>query len=199
MHVLHVLTILFCQIKVEREALDHVRDLYIDPSHVVFDLVPQPFGVFMEHCYAELGRPLVTRQTCWDVYLHLLAIVQASKEMIPRHIELYEEAEGNSTTLPLLENHQDLPDREDGNGGYYMGGVGGGLGLGMPDLFFDAMQIQTNIYVADGDLRQLESLARDDEPDITLGIDENAVGLDHAGLVVWEFSDGDDSDVPDEW
>ncbi|KAG1849249.1 hypothetical protein F4604DRAFT_1935046 [Suillus subluteus] len=62
-----------------------------------------------------------------------------------------------------------------------MGGVGGSLGLD------------------DENLHQLESLAHDDEPEITVGIDEDTVGLDHAGLVVWDFSDGDDSDVPDEW
>ncbi|KAG1844036.1 hypothetical protein DFJ58DRAFT_717670 [Suillus subalutaceus] len=134
------------KIQVEREALDHVHDLYIDPSHIVFDLVPKPFSEFMEHCYTELGHPLVTRQTTWDVYLRLLAIVEANDEMIPRHIE-----------LELIS------------------------------------------IVVDQHLHELESLARDDEPDITLGIDESVVGLDHAGLVVWDFSDDDNSDVPDEW
>ncbi|KAG2112122.1 hypothetical protein BD769DRAFT_1689849 [Suillus cothurnatus] len=159
------------KIKVECEALDHVRELYIDPSHVVFDLVPQPF---------KLGRPLVTRDSAWDVYLRLLAIVNVNDEMIPRHIELLDEAEEELTALPLIENLQELPYSEDGNGGYYMGGVGGGLGL------------------VDEHLHQLESLARDDEPDITLGIDEDVVGLDDAGLVVWDFSDSDNSDVLDE-
>ncbi|KAG2132217.1 hypothetical protein BD769DRAFT_1666236 [Suillus cothurnatus] len=169
------------KIKVEREALDHIRELYIDPSHVVFDLVPQPFSEFMEYCYTELGRPLVTRDSAWDVYLRLLAIVNVNDEMIPRHIELLDEAEEELTALPLIENLQELPYSEDGNGGYYMGGVGGGLGL------------------VDEHLHQLESLARDDEPDITLGIDEDVVGLDDAGLVVWDFSDSDNSDVLDEW
>ncbi|KAG2739204.1 hypothetical protein P692DRAFT_20757479, partial [Suillus brevipes Sb2] len=126
------------KIKVEREALDHVRDIYIDSSHIVFDLVPKPFAEFMEHCYTELGRPLVKRETVWDVYLHLLDMVQVNDEMIPPHIELLDEAEEDSTALPLLESHRDLPDREDGSGAYYMGGVGGGLGLGTPVLYFDA-------------------------------------------------------------
>ncbi|KAG1722714.1 hypothetical protein EDB19DRAFT_1916525 [Suillus lakei] len=172
--------ILDFKIKLECEALDHVRDLYIDPSHVVFDLVPRPFSEFMECCYTELGRPLVTWQTAWDVYLHLLTIVQISKE-IPHHIELYDEAEEELTILPLIENHQELPYHEDANGAYYVGGVGGGLGL------------------VDEHLDQLDSLVCDDEPDITLGIDEDIVGLDHTSLVVWDFSDGEDLDVPDEW
>jgi hypothetical protein len=135
-----VFLLFFGQIKVEREALDHVRELYIDPSHVVFDLVPQPFSEFMEYCYTELGRPLVTWDSAWDVYLRLLAIVNVNDEMIPRHIELLDEAEEELTALPLIENLQELPYSKDGNGGYYMGGVGGGLGLGMSVLFLTQIQ-----------------------------------------------------------
>ncbi|KAG1742101.1 hypothetical protein EDB19DRAFT_1827762 [Suillus lakei] len=192
-------SVLDFKIKVECEALDHVRDLYIDPSHIVFNLVPWPFSEFMEHCYTELRCPVVTRQTVWDVYLRLLTIVQASKEMIPHHIELYDEPEEDLIALPLLENYQDLPDHEDSNGGYYMGGT-------RPSEYITVVDsdLVTNIYAVGEHLHQLESLARDDKPNITLGINENAVGLDHAGLVVWEFSDGDDLDdndldVPDKW
>ncbi|KAG2353894.1 hypothetical protein BDR07DRAFT_1382721 [Suillus spraguei] len=110
-------------------------------------------------------------------------------EEIPRHIallddELLDDIEEDFAALPLLKDHQDLPYHEERNGACYMGGVGGGLGLGVEHL------------------RQLESLTRDDKPEIMLAsIDENVVGLDHAGLVVWEFSDGNDSesDEPDEW
>jgi len=135
-----VFLLFFGQIKVEHEALDHVRELYIDPSHVVFDFVPQPFSEFMEYCYTELRWPLVTRDSAWDVYLRLLAIVNVNDKMIPRHIELLDEAEEELTALPLIENLQELPYSEDGNGGYYMGGVGGGLGLGMSVLFLTQIQ-----------------------------------------------------------
>ncbi|KAG1778331.1 hypothetical protein EV702DRAFT_1220104 [Suillus placidus] len=164
------------KITVECEALDHVRNLYINPSHVVFDLVPQSFGKLIQRCYEELGRPSVTRQSVWDVYLHLLDVLQVNEE-IPSAIEDVEE------DLPLLENHQDLPYREESNGTYYMGRVGGGLGL------------------SDEHLHQLDNIAQDDEPE-TIRIDEDIVGLDHDGLVIWEFSDdsGDgDADVVDEW
>ncbi|KAG1887222.1 hypothetical protein F4604DRAFT_1675229 [Suillus subluteus] len=82
-----------------------------------------------------------------------------------------------------LQNHQDLPYHEEDNGAYYMGGVGGGLGLGDKHLY------------------QLERLARDDEPETTSSIDEDVVGLDHDGLVIWEFSDDSDGDADamDEW
>ncbi|KAG2131597.1 uncharacterized protein EDB93DRAFT_1255445 [Suillus bovinus] len=168
------------KITVEREALDHVRDLYINPSHVVFDLVPQPLGTLIQRCYEELGCPSVTRQSAWDMYQGLLDVLQVHEE-IPSAISVFEDVEED---LPLLENQQDLPYREENNGTYYMGGVGGGLGLG------------------DGHLHQLDKIAREDEPETTTTIDENIVGLDHDGLVIWEFSDdSNDSDagVVDEW
>jgi hypothetical protein len=44
-------------------------------------------------------------------------------------------ADDEDDPLALLENHQDLPFREDDNGDYYMGGVGRGLGLGVFSSF----------------------------------------------------------------
>ncbi|KAG1831396.1 hypothetical protein EV424DRAFT_1470126 [Suillus variegatus] len=168
--------------KVRSTALDHVRNLYIDPSHIIFDLMPQSFGKLIQCCYEELGCPSVTRQSAWDIYLLLLDMLQGNKE-IPSAIEDVKDEDN----LPLLENHQDLPYCEENNGTYYMGGVGGGLGLGDKDLY------------------QLDNLICDDEPDTAGSIDEDIVELDHDGLVVWEFSDfsdvsDGDADVPvDEW
>jgi len=45
------------------------------------------------------------------------------------------ETDGDSV-LPLLEGCSDLPFCEEPNGPYYMGGVGGGLGLGAEYLSF---------------------------------------------------------------
>jgi hypothetical protein len=63
--------------------------------------------------------------------------------------------------------------------------------------------LSTRELIAAGDehLHQLDNIAQDDEPE-TITIDEDIVGLDHDGLVIWEFSDdsGDgDADVVDEW
>ncbi|KAG1741220.1 hypothetical protein EDD22DRAFT_959081 [Suillus occidentalis] len=78
--------------------------------------------------------------------------------------------------LPLLNNYQDLPFNEDG---YYMGGVGGGLGL-------DAAHHQ-----------QLDSLMEEDEPDVSKSVDGDA--LDHDRLIVWSFSDDEDDAETDQW
>jgi hypothetical protein len=103
--ILFVLTFL-SQITVEREALDHVCNLYINPSHVVFDLVPQIFGAIIQHCYEELGRPLVTRESAWDMYLCLLNILQVNEEISSVIEDVEEDVEED---LPLWENQQDLP------------------------------------------------------------------------------------------
>ncbi|KAG2357179.1 hypothetical protein BDR07DRAFT_1298436 [Suillus spraguei] len=58
-----VLLIACVWIVLEPGAIDHVRDTYIDPNNAVFNLVPQGFGDFIQHCYEELGRPLVNRQS----------------------------------------------------------------------------------------------------------------------------------------
>ncbi|KAG2335795.1 hypothetical protein BDR05DRAFT_851572, partial [Suillus weaverae] len=64
------------KIKLDREALGHVRSAYIKPSHPVFDLVPQAFGEYIARLYDGLGRPAVTRQSAWDIYLQLLDLLQ---------------------------------------------------------------------------------------------------------------------------
>ncbi|KAG2048527.1 hypothetical protein BDR06DRAFT_975913 [Suillus hirtellus] len=156
------------KIKVEHEALDHVCNIYITPSHPVFNLVPHPFGDSIQCCYDELGHPLVMRHTVWEVYLCLLSMLYHDE--IPHHIDKLDNVEEDIDTLQLLEDHDELPYHKENDGTYYMGGVGGGLGLGIEHL------------------HHLEHLTRDEEPKITLSVDEND-GLDHAGLVVWEFSD----------
>ncbi|KIO09156.1 hypothetical protein M404DRAFT_55275, partial [Pisolithus tinctorius Marx 270] len=61
---------------VDKAALTHVRQLYIDLNHLVFDLVPGPLNMHLEECYNGLGHPPVTHLTVWDVYLDLLHTVQ---------------------------------------------------------------------------------------------------------------------------
>ncbi|KAG1796186.1 hypothetical protein EV424DRAFT_1353195 [Suillus variegatus] len=167
------------KIKIEHKALDHVRNLYIKPSHCVFDLVPEAFGGCIQRCYDELGHPVVTRQSAWNIYLLLLHTLQMADEL-PCQIQLLDDDDDDF--VPLLDDYQDLPSREEPNGAYYMGGVGGGLGLDTEHL------------------HQLDSLTDSDKPNITLGVDEDLVGLDHAGLVVWEFSDcKSDDETVNEW
>ncbi|KAG1818443.1 uncharacterized protein BJ212DRAFT_1479456 [Suillus subaureus] len=165
------------KIILEPGAIDHVHNTYIDPNHAVFELVPPEFGNFIQCCYDELGHPLVNHQSAWTVYLDLHHIISQLYEQLPQIVL----TDKDNDPLPLLENHQDLPFHEDEDGAYYMGGVGRRLGL-------DESHSQ-----------QLDALAQEDEPDVSVVEEKNLEGLDHAGLVVWEFSDNEDEDVVDEW
>jgi hypothetical protein len=66
----------------------------------------------------------------WTVYRDLLFALQFA-DNIPPTLSLNEADTDNDGALPLLEGCTDLPFCEETNGPYYMGGVGGGLGLGM--------------------------------------------------------------------
>ena len=115
---------------VDKAAMTHVRQLYIDPDHVVFDLVPGPLNAHLKECYNELGHPAVTHQTVWAVYLDLLHIVQDhAARLPPLPTAAMIEQTDSVGSLPLLKGQCDLPFNEDGDN-YYMGGIGGGLGLG---------------------------------------------------------------------
>src|SRR6267154_2909414 len=95
----------------------------------VFDIVPPTLGNFIQHCYDQMGCPEVTRSSVWTVYRNLLSVLQLADNMPP--MLLLDEAEINEDhVLPLLEGCSNLPFCEEPNGPYYMGGVGGGLGLG---------------------------------------------------------------------
>lgn len=172
---------------VDKAATAHVRQLYIDPDHAVFDLVPGPLNVHLEECYNELGRPAVTRQTVWAMYLDLLHLVQdhaARLPPLPTYATI-EQAE-SAGSLPLLEGQRDLPFNEEGDH-YYMGGVGGGLGLGESSA--DLTKDET--YVPDADhVQRLNELDAEDEPDIIEG------GPD---IVISDFSDDEGDEELDDW
>ncbi|KAG1729360.1 hypothetical protein EDD22DRAFT_982663 [Suillus occidentalis] len=141
----------------------------------VFDLVPPNLGNYIQRCYEQMGCPIVDRDSVWPVYRDLLHILQHGTDDLPLH-DVPGDDEEELEDLPLLDNYQDLPFNEDG---YYMGGVGGGLGL-------DAAHHQ-----------QLDSLMEEDEPDVSKSVDGDA--LDHDGLVVWSFSDDEDDVETDQW
>ncbi|KAG1843638.1 hypothetical protein C8R48DRAFT_618652, partial [Suillus tomentosus] len=58
-------------VTIDPDGIDHVRRVYIKPDHSVFDLVPQALDQFIHHCYDDLGRPPISRQSAWNVYLDL--------------------------------------------------------------------------------------------------------------------------------
>ncbi|KAG1833588.1 hypothetical protein F4604DRAFT_1886809 [Suillus subluteus] len=118
------------KVVVDRDGVDRVRNHYINPSHSVFDIVPPTLGNFIQCCYDRMGCPEVTRSSAWTVYRNLLSVLQLADNMPPMLL-LNETETDEDDVLPLLEGCSDLPFCDEPNGPYYMGGVGGGLGLGV--------------------------------------------------------------------
>ncbi|KAI5991633.1 hypothetical protein EDD15DRAFT_2448524 [Pisolithus albus] len=162
---------------VDKDALKHVRRLYINTGHPVFDLVPRPLNALLEEYYNDLGRPAVTRLTVWRVYLDLLHAVQgyATQDCallpdLPISTPASADADND---LPLLEGQRDLPFNDTNDGYYYMGGVGGGLGLD------------------ENHVRQLNELENVEE--------EHYVIEGGPDVVVSEFSDEESVGNDDDW
>lgn len=103
----------------------------MDPDHPVFDLVPRPLNNFIQGCYEDLGRPPITRQSVWTIYLDLYDSMQRSVQVPAIVRSLTDGTDPDEEPLPLLENQNDLFFHEDTDGTYYMGGIHGGQGLGM--------------------------------------------------------------------
>ncbi|KAG1821416.1 hypothetical protein EV424DRAFT_1539144 [Suillus variegatus] len=167
------------KVTVKQDAIDHIRSVYVNPDHPVFDLVPQPLNDFIQRCYDELGRPPVTRQSVWTIYLDLYHSMQRSVQVPAIVRSLTDITDADEEPLPLLENQKDLFFREDADGAYYMGGIHGGLGL-------DA-----------SDHRRLDELAELDEPGAHLL--PAAPIVEEEGLVVTDFSDEEEDDETYDW
>ena len=56
-------------------AIDHICQLYIDPKHVIFDLILPTLELFLNRCYHQLGCPPVGHSTVWIIYCNLLNLV----------------------------------------------------------------------------------------------------------------------------
>ena len=104
-------------------AIDEVRQLYINPNHVVFDLVPPTFNAFLERCYDQLHCPTIGCSTVWTVYCDLLSLVHQC-EGIPAVVTTIEGRDIANEELHLLPGLWDLHEMEG-----YMSGVANGLGL----------------------------------------------------------------------
>ncbi|KAF8550995.1 hypothetical protein OG21DRAFT_1487325 [Imleria badia] len=162
------------KVAVDLEAIDHVRQIYIDPHHVVFDLVPSALGVFFEDCYNSLGCPPVTRSSVWAVYNMLLHTLRQHDERALHNVLLTIDADrptADAGGWQLPPGLNELPDNEDG----YMGGVANGTGL------------QTEHHVA------LDSLEADDHGPVPNGVD-NIGGDDALNYPVDTFYDDEISD-----
>ncbi|KIJ12252.1 hypothetical protein PAXINDRAFT_14876 [Paxillus involutus ATCC 200175] len=74
------------KVMVSPEAMAQVRQVYINPAHPVFDLLPPALGIFIDECYAYLGRPSVSRNLAWAIYCNLLGMLRQHFSHLPRSI-----------------------------------------------------------------------------------------------------------------
>ncbi|KAG9310537.1 hypothetical protein JVU11DRAFT_9081 [Chiua virens] len=158
------------KVAISQDAVNCVRDLYINRDHRVFDLLPASLDTIIEQCYNQLGRPPVERASIWGIYLELLGLIRQYQDMAEA---LDEHENGNAVgtigdELPLLQGLQDLHERAG-----YLGGVGNGI-----------------------EVEHIQELDRflDEEPEI--GDADNEINVDPS-LWVNSFSDDDDSEDED--
>ncbi|KAI6097993.1 hypothetical protein EV401DRAFT_2247148 [Pisolithus croceorrhizus] len=118
------------RVKVDPAAIEHVRKLYIKPTHTVFDLVPPAFGAFIEEFYVHMGHPSVTRQNVWTIYCGLCNMIRQHADALTvlKSPSLAPTSDNyDNDEFPLYEGRDLLFNETEGN--YYMGGLRGGLGL----------------------------------------------------------------------
>ncbi|KAH0826501.1 hypothetical protein J3R83DRAFT_5506 [Lanmaoa asiatica] len=115
------------------DAINHVRNLYIDPNNPVFDMLPGPLGNFIELCYNELGRPPVERGSVWPIYLQIFARLQLYEEIAAVLHAVDNDEDDVDINVPLIEGLQDLHEKSG-----YLGGLANGMGpSGDVDMFAD--------------------------------------------------------------
>ncbi|KAG6846489.1 hypothetical protein H0H93_013661 [Arthromyces matolae] len=152
------------KIKVDKEAIDYVRNLYAPQDHPVFQLVPPTFAEYAVQFYEAMNAPPVSRHNIWEVYLILLDKFHELEE-IPEayHADWYRVAMTDEPEpLQLLEGLCELANGEDGmdsDGNYYMGGVNNGAGL-------DGCQLERIDEIEAQDEPQLQSDSQDPEPEL---------------------------------
>ncbi|KAI6159145.1 hypothetical protein EDD17DRAFT_1779095 [Pisolithus thermaeus] len=164
------------RVKVDPAAIEHVRKLYIKPTHTVFDLVPPAFGAFIEEFYIHMGHPSVTRQNVWTIYRGLCNMIRQHADALTvlKSPSLAPTSDNyDDDEFPLYEGRDLLFNETEGN--YYMGGLRGGLGLAVP---------------GNEHLRQLNELEND----------EPVIDDDGPALILPAFSDDEEQNgTDDDW
>ncbi|KAG6370501.1 hypothetical protein JVT61DRAFT_11414 [Boletus reticuloceps] len=164
------------KITVTPELINYTSQQYITPSHPVFDLVPPVLSAFIGECYDSLGRPPMVRTSVWQVYRKLLAVIQQRTETPV----LLTAIATDPTNDPILDELHLLPDQEDlpfrdSEGDYYMGGIGGGMGLHMLlDNLVDEDEPNVEIDDVDAPPALLITAFSDEEVEVEDNIDEEA-------------------------
>ncbi|KIK77550.1 hypothetical protein PAXRUDRAFT_17426 [Paxillus rubicundulus Ve08.2h10] len=154
------------KVMVNQGAINHIRQLYINPNHAVFGLVSPPLSACLELCYNELGCPPVEHEMIWTIYHSTLELIQQCEEVSVILVAIDANDTVENGEMDLLEGLHNLPETD-----YYMGSVGNGTGLQPEHLMaLDAFEA--------------------DEPHV----DGNYNEIDTEPLFFAEFSDAEDDE-----
>ncbi|KZP15177.1 hypothetical protein FIBSPDRAFT_912633 [Athelia psychrophila] len=93
------------KVVVPKELFDEVEQLYAPPDHLVFQLVPPEFHARASELYAMIGQPVVGRESFWDIYRHLLFLLQNPQEV---HL-MTPILTAHRDTIRRLEQEEDMP------------------------------------------------------------------------------------------
>jgi hypothetical protein len=116
------------QIPVPAELFDEMGVIYAPPDHSVFELVPPLFRKRADRCYADIGQPMITSDTFWDIYRSVLARFRAGDDIelatILRTNSEQETAE-KADQIPVLANMKPFRNGPQvvGRGVRYIGGL----------------------------------------------------------------------------
>ena len=69
------------KVPISQDAIDHVHNLYINPTHEVFNLLPAALEALVEQCYSQLGHPPMEHKTIRAIYLELLELVHLCQDV----------------------------------------------------------------------------------------------------------------------
>lgn len=128
-----------------------MEEIFADPTHPVFNLVPPRVGTFISKCYIEVGQPEVTRQSAWNVYSRLLQEMRAmslpgdvADALMLVHVTDDDETAVEDGDMLLSHGLQELPfgcDAPDEEGNVYLGGLADGFN-GYRDVGSDAEEAE---------------------------------------------------------
>ncbi|KAF9256446.1 hypothetical protein L218DRAFT_1007342 [Marasmius fiardii PR-910] len=150
--------------------LQEAESLWAPSDHEVFELAPPDFALLIEHMYVHvLGKPELTRENVWTVYMDLLDSLEQEPIVQNFHLNGYIDEDENYSLSerdkqitaylePELEALQPLLLDQDE---YYMGGCNGGLGAegdkmwdeSVIDVYCDSSSDEenSNLYDAQGE------------------------------------------------
>ncbi|KAI6137018.1 hypothetical protein F5141DRAFT_1209330 [Pisolithus sp. B1] len=100
------------KVMVSPAAIEQVRCLYIDPNHIVFDLVLHSLNMFIEECYLQLGRPSIGCTSTWNVYHDILDLMQHCTDVPAILATTEDHVTEDAEEVNLLPGLQDLHEME---------------------------------------------------------------------------------------